>query len=126
MNRFPAVRLRCTGKFCKLVYDQERGFDPYLSLYDYLRNEKDAIGGRNPSRYIKGLDDVKFDDRNMREVVDSNEEVRRALVTIGTAFLKEVLSSTKFNDTTPSVSDIQTIYENLNESYAKDDEFVGE
>lgn len=113
------------GKFCRLIYDQERGFDPYLSLYDYLKTDKDAIGGRNPSRYIKGLEDVKFDDRNMRSVVDTNEEVRRALVTIGTALLKEVLSDTKFNDTTPSVSDIQTIYENLNESYSNDNEFVG-
>lgn len=113
------------GKFCRLIYDQERGFDPYLSLYDYLKEDKDAIGGRNPSRYIKGLEDIKFDDRNMRAVIDSNEDVRRALVVIGTNYLKEVLSDTKFNDTTPSVYDIQTIYENLSVSYSDSDEFTG-
>ena len=112
------------GKFCHLVYDQEYGFDPYYSLYDYLKNDMDLIGGRNPYRYIKGFEDVKFDDRNFREVVKENDEVYSALFSVANVALEQVLSNTKFNSSdSPSPSDISNIYENLSASYQNDKSF---
>lgn len=113
------------GKFCKLIYDQERGFDPYLSLYDFLKEETDVIAGRNPYKYIKGMEDLKFDDRDMHTLVDNNEEFRKTLIYVASDFLKDYLSDSKFTDLTPSVNDIQTIYNNLNESYSDPIDGIG-
>jgi RecA/RadA recombinase len=109
------------GKSCKLIYDQDTGFDPYLSLYDYI-NEQGGIGGRNPSRYIIGFTDTKFDDRCLKEYLKNNDELKKLLVNIGTSYLEKILSSSKFNDTTPSADDIQNLYDNINESYSDESE----
>lgn len=111
------------GKFCHLIYDQEVGFDPCLSMYDYLCEDKKLIEGRNPYRYIKGFENIKFDDRKFREEVHNNQELFNALYATSAAALDEILSRGRMVDTTPSPGDISNIVDSLKESYDSDNSF---
>lgn len=111
------------GKFCHLVYDQEIGFDPYLSLYDYLKEDKGLIGGRNPYRFVMGYEDIKFDDRNFREAVKTTPGLYEALQNTAMVALDEILSNNKFNDTNPSPSDISHLIDSMRASYNSDETF---
>jgi len=111
------------GKFCHLVYDQEIGFDPYLSLYDYLKEDKGLIGGRNPYRFVMGYEDIKFDDRNFREAVKTTPGLYEALQHTSMVALDEILSNNKFNDTNPSPSDISHLIDSMRDSYNSDESF---
>lgn len=111
------------GKFCHLVYDQEVGFDPYLSMYDFLNADKGLIDGRNPYRYIKGFEEIKFDDRNFRVAVNENPDLYRALYATSSSALDEILSNNKFNALDPSPSDIGHIVDSLRDSYGSDESF---
>lgn len=103
------------GKSCHLIYDQMTGFDPYLSLYDYLK-EEELVEGRNPYRYFKGFDDLKFDDRQFREAVGASPELYQALYSIASASLQNILSDVKFNST-DSPTDVRHLYESLQTSF---------
>ena len=105
------------GKSCNLIYDQSRGFDPYLSIYNYLKTEcDDVILGKNPKKYIAGFEDAKFDERELRDVLDQRKDIKEALINIAIKKLRNILSKNKFNEFSPSISDVQLIYENLRES----------
>jgi hypothetical protein len=104
------------GKSCHLIYDQMTGFDPYLSLYDYLK-EEELVEGRNPYRYFKGFDDLKFDDRQFREAVGASPELYQALYSISSAALQNILSDVKFNST-DSPTDVRHLYESLQTSFS--------
>lgn len=111
------------GKFCHLIYNQEIGFDAYMSLYDFLNEEKKVIEGRNPYRYIKGFENAKFDDRKFAEEVGSNTDLRDALYSTSVVALDEILSNSRFTALDPSPSDIGHIIDSLRDSYASDESF---
>lgn len=104
------------GRSCNLIYDQRLGFDPYLSLYDYLDKDMGLIEGRNPYRYIKGFDDCKFDARNFQEAVQTNPELYKNLLSVSSVALEDILSNNKFTSTNPSPADIEMVITHLNES----------
>ena len=117
---FLKSRSNKAGRFCELVYNQDLGFDNRYSLYEFLKKEKDLIGGRNPYQYIKGFEDIKFNSKNFAEEVANKPELYNALVSVSSVALEEILSDVKFTDTTPDMNDINTIISNLNASQEKE------
>lgn len=113
---FLKSRSNKAGKSCNLIYDQANGFNPYLSLYDYLEKDMDLIGGRNPYRFIKGFEDTKFDARDFETAVKENPELKNALYSVSSVALEKILSDTKFNSMEPNPADIELIMRRLNES----------
>lgn len=65
------------GKTCTLVFNQDRGFDPELSLFVMLKNEK-RIGGAGAYLYINSLPDVKFSQKNFKQKLLESPELRQA------------------------------------------------
>lgn len=108
------------GKFCHLIYNQEIGFDPYASLYDYLNEDCKLVEGRNPYRYIAGFDNIKFDDRKFGDEVRNNQELYKALYATSSTALDDILSNSKFNPV-DSPTDVTHLFTSLSESYANDE-----
>ena len=104
------------GQSCRLIYDQDKGFDPLLSLYDYLNYEKKLVDGRNPNKYIKGFENLKFNSNNFDEEVHNNKDLYEALIAVSSTALDEILSNNKFSGSQPSMNDVSLIYNRLNES----------
>jgi RecA/RadA recombinase len=125
---FDGFRVRCeliksrtnkAGQSCILVYDQARGFDPLLTLYDFA-NESELIDGRNPYRYIKGFKDIKFDSRKIREVFAQNDELQKALMGSTQPLLEKYLS--RIGD--EIVLSEEEMMKRLAESIASEEELV--
>lgn len=57
------------GQMVKLVFDQQRGFDSFLTLYEYA-NDHGLIIGKNPRRRITGAEDVEFDSREFDKIIN--------------------------------------------------------
>ena len=90
-------RTNKAGQSCQLVYNQDTGYDSMMSLYNYA-DECGLIEGRNPKRYIKGYDDIKFDARNFREEINEKPGIREALMNASLKKLSKLLSSGKSSD----------------------------
>lgn len=75
------------GKTCTLVFDQDRGFDPELSLFVMLKDAK-KINGAGAYLYIGDRSDIKFSQKEFKNKLRSNPELR-------TAFINEVMSMLK-------------------------------
>lgn len=78
------------GKSCTLVFDQNNGFDPELSLFIMLKNAK-RIGGAGAYLYINGAPDIKFAQKNFKEKLHSSPELRQAFINEVMIMLKEDL-----------------------------------
>lgn len=72
-------RTNKAGQFVNLVFNQETGFDPLLSLIEYC-NDYNLLDGRNPYKYFITRPDLKFDARKINELFYTNEEIRKALM----------------------------------------------
>lgn len=67
-------RTNKAGRLFPMVYDQERGYCPYLTAYEYANSkEVGIIEGRNPYRYFKGYPDFKFDSRKIVEMIGTEK-----------------------------------------------------
>jgi len=75
------------GKTCTLVFDQNRGFDPELSLFVMLKNEK-RINGAGAYLYIGDRSDIKFSQKAFKSKLKENPELRQI-------FIKEVMDVLK-------------------------------
>ena len=78
------------GQFCNIIYNQETGFDPVLTLLQFA-DDNGLLDGRNPYKYFKNNKDVKFDTRKFREAFRAKEEVRKALTEVTQPFLEKLL-----------------------------------
>ena len=85
-------RTNKAGQVVPLVYNQELGFDPVLSLLHYAEKEAGVVEGRNPYRYFKGYDDIKFDARKFRDLFYTNEALQNALFDSTIPKLEQLLS----------------------------------
>lgn len=93
-------RTNKSGKIFIMAYDQERGFCPFLTLYEFLKMNG-YIEGRNPYQHFKGSD-LKFDSRKLVGMIGTPE---------GDAIYNEGLISGKLLfesmlSTTTSMSDV--------------------
>lgn len=80
------------GKSCTLVFDQNKGFDPELSLFIMLKNAK-RINGAGAYLYIGDRSDIKFSQKNFKEKIQENPELRQIFIEEVISLLKEDLDS---------------------------------
>ena len=85
------------GKVCTLVFDQERGFDPELSLFLELKQNK-RINGAGAYYYIGDRDDIKFSQKTFKEKLRENPELRQIFIAEVMAMLKEGLDKDEAED----------------------------
>lgn len=90
---FWKTRSNKAGKTCQLVFNQETGFDPVLSLYEYAK-ENNLIEGRNPKKYfVNQKENATFDDRILISELKQKPEIARALVRSSIELLNSTLST---------------------------------
>ena len=94
MVRVELVKSRTNkaSKFVNLIYNQQFGFDPVLSLFQFAL-DNDLIDGRNPYKYFKSNKDVKFDSRKFRQLFEENENIREIALESVRPSLDKLLSS---------------------------------
>ena len=80
-------RTNRAGRSCTLVFDQNKGFDPELSLFVMLKNAK-RINGAGAYLYIGDKSEYKFSQKSFKEKIREVPELRQA-------FIQEVLSMLK-------------------------------
>lgn len=78
------------NQFCNLIYNQETGFSPIMSLLQFA-DDNGIIDGRNPYKFFKNNKDVKFDSRKFLDECHSNDKVRDALMEATQPLLDELL-----------------------------------
>ena len=79
------------GQSCNLIYNQTKGFDPVLTLFQFAV-DNNLVDGRNPYKYFKTNKDIKFDSRAFREEYDNNDDLKKVLMDSVTPKLEELLS----------------------------------
>lgn len=98
------------GKTCTLVFDQDRGFDPELSLFVMLKNAK-RIGGAGAYLYIGVRSDIKFSQKGFKQKLRESPELYQAFINEVISMLKEDLDKSiqeemEANDTHSLATDI--------------------
>lgn len=78
------------GNSCTLVFNQEYGFDPELSLFVMLKNAK-RIGGAGAHLYIGDRSDIKFSQRNFKEKLRENPELYQIFIREAMELLKSYI-----------------------------------
>ena len=71
-------RTNKAGQTCTLVYNQEKGFDPALTLLAFAKEHGLVGGSRKNARYFIGHEDVKFNEKEFVNEFITREEVRFA------------------------------------------------
>ena len=69
-------RSSAAGVSCVMVYDQVNGFDNVLTNYVFMK-EAGLIGGAGQGFFIKGLDNVKFTQKNFKNKYLEMDGLRR-------------------------------------------------
>lgn len=67
------------GKSCTLVFDQSKGFDPELSLFVMLKNEK-RINGAGAYLYIGDHSEYKFSQKAFKQKLREIPELRQIFI----------------------------------------------
>lgn len=80
------------GKSCTLVFDQNNGFDPELSLFVMLKNAK-KVNGAGAYLYFGDRDDIKFSQKNFKEKLNESKELRQIFIDEVMSVLKQDLDS---------------------------------
>lgn len=80
------------GKSCTLLFDQNNGFDPELSLFIMLKNAK-KINGAGAYLYIGDKSEYKFSQKTFKDKLKEIPELRQAFINEVMALLKEDLDS---------------------------------
>lgn len=80
------------GKSCTLVFNQDTGFDPELSLFVMLKNAK-RINGAGAYLYIGDRSDMKFAQKNFKQKLRESPEFRQAFIVEVMDMLKGELDS---------------------------------
>lgn len=76
------------GKTCTLVFDQDNGFDPELSLFVMLKNMK-KINGAGAYLYIGDHSDMKFSQRSFKQKLAEDPDFYKVFIEESIAALKE-------------------------------------
>ena len=75
------------GKSCTLVFNQDTGFDPELSLFVMLKNAK-KINGAGAYLYLGDRSDMKFAQKNFKQKLRESPEFRQLFISEAIAMLK--------------------------------------
>ena len=85
------------GKSCTLVFNQDKGFDPELSLFIMLKNAK-RINGAGAYLYIGNQSEYKFAQKNFKQKLKEIPELRQAFITEVMDMLKSELDANDKNE----------------------------
>lgn len=85
------------GKTCTLVFNQDQGFDPELSLFVMLKNAK-RINGAGAYLYVGKCSDVKFSQKNFKQKLRESPELRQAFIAEVMDMLKSELDANDRNE----------------------------
>jgi len=116
-NGFDGFAVRCeflksrtnkAGQFCRLIYNQELGFDPILTQYQFAE-DNGLVEGRNPKRYFTGHEEARFDNRKFRKQFLEDEKIRFALFDTTVPFLERTLSRVDPNETVKALTEMEII-----------------
>ena len=94
---FWKTRTNKAGQSCNLVFNQVKGYDKVMTLYQFAK-ENELVEGRNPKRYFKGQKETGpyFDDRKIMDYLNGGdaqaEDMLRSLATITKPELNKMLS----------------------------------
>ena len=80
-----------------LLFDQNNGFDPELSLFIMLKNAK-KINGAGTYLYIGDRDDIKFSQKTFKDKLKELPELREVFIKEVISLLKEDLDSSDKED----------------------------
>ena len=84
---FDGFKVRCelmksrtnkAGQSCSLIYDQNEGFDPIRTQLEFA-DENKLLDGRNPNKYIKGYETMKFNMKKIDKSFEKNPELVNAV-----------------------------------------------
>lgn len=96
------------GQSCQLVYNQEFGFDPILTQYQFAE-DSGLVLGKNPKRSLVGFEHITFDNRKFRKEFLNNPELRNALYEATVPKLEEMLSRVDPNETATSMTEMEVL-----------------
>lgn len=82
-------RTNRAGSVTTLVFDQDRGFDPELSLFLMLK-EYGRIGGAGAYLYIGDHNEFKFSQKEFKNKLEANEELRKIFMEEVSNILKSI------------------------------------
>lgn len=120
---FDGFRVRCeflksrTNKSIQstvMIYNQETGFDPIQTQYEFA-NDNGLVEGRNPYRYFINNKDIKFDSRKFKESFLENVELRTSMFDNILPVLKSQLSTIDLDSVSKANKSMDVFY-NLLES----------
>lgn len=86
----------CGRRICKLVFNQEGGYDPDLSLFLYLK-DNGLLEGSGAYLKLPGCE-TKFSQRKFKELLYSDQEFYNAFVNLCVTNLKDSLLSSYLNN----------------------------
>lgn len=81
---------------CTLVFDQNSGFDPDLSLFLMLKEAK-VISGAGAYLYLPSLPEIKFSQKNFKQKLNENPELKQAFIEFAMNMLKSTLTESTQN-----------------------------
>ena len=110
-------RTNATKRSIPLIFNKTEGnFDPILSLF-YLLKEEGMFSGAGAYLYLDEVPDVRFGQKNFKEVLASSPELQRAFANISYNLLKRYLSDTKpVEDSDSTYGNIVDIFSTLSNS----------
>lgn len=82
------------GSIIPLIFQQDIGFDPDLSLYITLKNGG-YVGGAGAYYYIKGHDEIKFAQKNFKNLLYTNSEFKEIVVNAAKQLFDEEMEANK-------------------------------
>lgn len=85
------------GQSINLVFNQDTGFDPELSLFVMMKDNK-RINGAGAYLYIGNRDDMKFAQKNLKTKLREESEFRKIFIEESVAMLKEILDKNDKED----------------------------
>lgn len=85
------------GTSCTIVLDQDRGFDPELSMFVTIK-DAGLVGGAGAYLYLKNLPDTKFSQKEFKKKLYNDEEFCKAFISICSEYLKRNLEENNRQD----------------------------
>ena len=80
------------GRSCTLVFNQDNGFDPDLSLFVMLKNAK-RVNGAGAYLYFGDRSDMKFSQKSFKDKLRTDSELRKIFMEESIKYLKEEIDS---------------------------------
>lgn len=106
-------RTNKSGSTTEMIFNQDYGFDSTLSLYMTLKNNK-MINGAGAYLYIGDRSDKKFNQKNLKEKIATDEEFRNIFID---ACYSVLHNSLKSNEEYESINNYDVSDDVLNKIY---------